>query len=101
MARRRGGSRGSSQNVAVHFLSTAFQIGNLAAVGLTVIFILAGVLGVIIGKFPVTTSNPLYNLTQYVTGAVNSAGSFLEPLVLVGIGVVVILGVGIMIRVIT
>ena len=97
MARQRGNQGGGS--IAEHYLKTGLNILLLGAVGVTVIMILASVLGNITSQFPVTTTNPLYNVTKTWQTTITNVGNFISPLALMGIAVTLIFGVIMLLRV--
>ena len=94
---RRGNQGGGS--IAEHYLKTGLNVLLLGAVGVTVIVILASVLGNITSQFPVTSTNPLYNMTKTWESAVTSVGNFIGPLAVMGIAVTLIFGVIMLLRV--
>jgi len=97
VARQRGNQGGGS--IAEHYLKTGLNILLLGAVGVTVIMILASVLGNITSQFPVTTTNPLYNVTKTWQTTITNVGNFISPLALMGIAVTLIFGVIMLLRV--
>jgi len=94
---RRGNQGGGS--IAEHYLKTGLNVLLLGAVGVTVIVILASVLGNITSQFPVTSTNPLYNMTKTWESVVTSVGNFIGPLAVMGIAVTLIFGVIMLLRV--
>jgi len=94
MARRTGGG-----NVAEQYLRTGLSLLLTGAVGVAVIVILASVLGQVTSQFPVTAQNPLYNATRAWQTVMNTISNFINPLILVGIAVLLIIGVSVLLRV--
>ena len=100
MARKRtGGGIGGGGTVAEHYLKTGLNILLLGAVGVTVVVILASVSGNITSQFPVTSTNPLYNVSKTWETTVTSISNFIPPLALLGIAIVLIFGVIMLLRV--
>ncbi|RLE99659.1 MAG: hypothetical protein DRJ57_02025 [Thermoprotei archaeon] len=97
MARKGGGG----VNIAEAYIRVGLNIILLGAVGITVVVILASVLGNITSKFPVESTNPLYSVTQAWETAVTDVTGFISPLLLMGIAITIILGVIILLRVFT
>lgn len=97
MARRRENQGGGS--IAEHYIKTGLNLLLLGSVGIAVVTILASVLGNITSQFPVTSTNPLYNMTRTWESAVTSVGNFIAPLAVMGIAVTLIFGVIMLLRV--
>lgn len=94
MPRGGGGGGGAAQYVQLA-LNTLVYL----SIGAAVIFILAGTLGQVILQMPVTSSNPLYNVTKTWTQITTTASNLIVPLVTIGIAVFIILAIAFILKV--
>lgn len=95
MARGRGGGG----NVAVSYLQTGMQLLIMLSAGIAVVFIIASVLGGITQQFPVTQTNPLYNITRAFSTITTSVSNMVPQLVIIGVASLIIIAVVFILRV--
>lgn len=80
-------------NVATDYLATGLQILFFLAISMFLIQVFAGLLGSIQQHFPVSSSNPMYNMTQTWQSVTNQVSGLIPALVMVGIAIAIIAGV--------
>lgn len=93
---RRGGGGGS---ITEYTIRVAVHLAVLIAVGVVTVAVLASTLGSILNQFPVSTTNPLYNLTKAFQTASSQVANMLTPLMLIGVVVMVIFAIGVVLHV--